>query len=197
MSGHAFIPDAPRLPTLDGERLRLRPLDDADVPALYTVFGDPEVARFWAVPALAHEAAAAGIVAQARDNFAARRGFRWGVALRADDVVIGTCSLFNLDAAHRRAEVGYALARSHWRRGYASEALALAIAFGFTVLGLRRLEADVDPRNDASLRMLERFGFLREGYLRERFEVAGEVQDSVVLGFLASEWRAASPSSRS
>ena len=188
-----FIPDATRLPTLDGARLRLRQLDDRDVPALYTVFGDPEVARFWAVPALEHESAAADIVAQARTNFEARRGFRWGIALRADDTIIGTCSLFNLDAANRRAEVGYALARTQWRNGYASEALALAMGFGFTMLGLRRLEADVDPRNGASLHMLERLGFQREGYLRERFEVAGEIQDSVVLGLLASEWRASRP----
>ena len=70
------------------------------------------------------------------------------------------------------------------------EALAALIDHAFGVLKLRRLEADVDPNNAGSLRILDRMGFRREGLLRERWNVAGEIQDSVVLGLLAREWRA-------
>jgi RimJ/RimL family protein N-acetyltransferase len=59
----------------------------------------------------------------------------------------------------------------------------------FGTLGLHRVEADVDPRNDASLRLVERLGFRREGHLRERYFVAGEIQDSVIYGLLAPDWR--------
>ena len=52
---------------------------------------------------------------------------------------------------------------------------------------LRRIEADVDPRNGASLRLVERLGFQREGYARERWLVAGELQDAVLLGLLLRE----------
>ncbi len=54
-------------------------------------------------------------------------------------------------------------------------------------MGMRRIDADVDPRNAASLRCIERLGFVREGFARERWVVAGEVQDSVLLGLLTRE----------
>ena len=69
-----------------------------------------------------------------------------------------------------------------------SEALATLLDFAFGTLKLRRLEADVDPRNENSLRILGRLGFRREGLLRERWNVNGEIQDSVFLGLLACEW---------
>jgi RimJ/RimL family protein N-acetyltransferase len=73
-----------------------------------------------------------------------------------------------------------------------SEALRLLVDFAFGSLGLHRLEADVDPRNGPSLRLLERLGFRREGLLRERYHAQGEIQDSVILGLLAPEWQQAS-----
>jgi RimJ/RimL family protein N-acetyltransferase len=72
------------------------------------------------------------------------------------------------------------------------EALAALIDHSFGVLRLRRLEADVDPDNASSLRILGRLGFQREGLLRERWSVGGGIQDSVFLGLLAREWRGGS-----
>ena len=60
--------------------------------------------------------------------------------------------------------------------------------FAFEELGLRRIEADVDPRNEASIRLLERLGFQREGYLRERWLVDQEINDTVFYGLLRREW---------
>jgi RimJ/RimL family protein N-acetyltransferase len=70
-----------------------------------------------------------------------------------------------------------------------NEALTALVDFAFGTLAMRRLEADVDPRNAGSLHALERLGFRREGLLRERWKVNGELQDSVVLGLLSHEWR--------
>jgi RimJ/RimL family protein N-acetyltransferase len=60
----------------------------------------------------------------------------------------------------------------------------------FDDLQLNRIEADVDPRNAASCRALERLGFLREGLLRERWIVGGEVSDSAMYGLLRADWLA-------
>jgi len=60
--------------------------------------------------------------------------------------------------------------------------------FAFGELRLHRLEADVDPRNLPSLRVLDRLGFTREGVLRERWLVAGETQDSLICGLLARDY---------
>jgi ribosomal-protein-alanine N-acetyltransferase len=84
---------------------------------------------------------------------------------------------------------GYILGSEHWGRGYANEAQRRLTEFDFGELALHRVEADTHPDNTASLRSLERLGFQREGVLRERWIVAGEVSDSVVLGLLARDWR--------
>jgi RimJ/RimL family protein N-acetyltransferase len=73
------------------------------------------------------------------------------------------------------------------------EAIAALLDLAFGRLGLNRIEADVDPRNERSLAVLERLGFRREGLLRERHIVAGEIQDSVMLGLLARQWRPTAP----
>lgn len=178
-----------RLPRLDAGRVVLRQLTDADVPALHAIFSDPRVMRYWSTAPLADPAAAAALLAEIDAGRRADAFYQWGIA-RADDAVIGTVTLFQLVREHRRAEVGYALGADHWGRGLASAAVARLVRHAFEDLGLHRLEADTDPRNAASLRLLERLGFVREGLLRERWHVGGEVQDAIVLGLLRRAWRA-------
>ena len=71
------------------------------------------------------------------------------------------------------------------------EALTALIDHAFGPMKLRRLEADVDPRNVNSMRILGKLGFSQEGLLRERWNVNGEIQDTAFLGLLAREWRGA------
>lgn len=178
-----------RLPTLTGARVALRSLVDADVPALFDVFSDPEVMRYWSAPPFNSAADAERLLRDIQESFRTRRLFQWGIAQLADDRIVGTCTLFRLDTIHRRAEVGFALARTCWGRGLASEALTAALRFAFESLQLHRIEADADPRNERSLRLLQRHGFQREGHLRERYHVGGEIQDAVILGLLRSDWQ--------
>ena len=109
-------------------------------------------------------------IALARD----RTLFHFGVADREHDRIIGHATLFKWDQEHRRAEVGYSIRRDRWGLGLGSEAVSTLIGFGFQRLGLR---------------LLEKLGFVREGYRRERWEFAGEIQDAVCFGLLRSEWR--------
>jgi RimJ/RimL family protein N-acetyltransferase len=69
------------------------------------------------------------------------------------------------------------------------EALQALLEFGVGELDLNRIEADIDPRNSASARTLERLGFTKEGYLRERWIVGDEVSDTAIYGLLRREWR--------
>jgi RimJ/RimL family protein N-acetyltransferase len=187
----SILEAAERLPDLAGERVVLRWLTERDVPALHGVFSDPEVTRFWSWPAFEDRAQAAALLQEIHDCFRERSLFQWGIARRTDDLVIGTCTLARLDERHRRAELGFALARGHWGHGFAAEALPLVVGFAFETLELHRLEADADPRNERSLRALERLGFRREGHLRERYHQCGELQDALLYGLLRSEWPAA------
>jgi [ribosomal protein S5]-alanine N-acetyltransferase len=181
-----------KLPTLRSTGLILRALDGSDVTALYEIFSDPEVMRYWSSSPLDSIQAAANLLDKIHEGFADRRLFQWGIADSDNGTVIGTCTLLHFEHAHRRCEVGFALARKRWGRGEASRAVAAVLEFAFDVLDLHRLEADVDPRNSRSLRLLERLGFQREGVLRERYQVNGELQDTAFLGLLRSDWRTGS-----
>ena len=68
------------------------------------------------------------------------------------------------------------------------EALDAFITYAFETLDLNRLEADIDPRNHASAKTLERLGFQQEGHLRERWIVSGEVSDTWLYGLLRRDW---------
>jgi RimJ/RimL family protein N-acetyltransferase len=176
-----------RLPTLSAVRIRLRCLEPGDVDALFALFGDPEVARYWSAPAMTERAQAEALLADIESSFTCGDLFQWGIVRQDDDAVIGTCTLARISSAHRRAEIGFALARAHWGRGYAGEAVERAVRHAFDDLALHRIEADVDPRNARSIAVLQRLGFTREGLLRERWHVAGEIADSLFLGLLARE----------
>ena len=129
-------------------------------------------------------------VERAKTFFPERVGLRWSISRPTDDWMMGHLSLFNFSEQSGRAEIGYGLARRHWGLGYMHEALIAVVDYAFGPMDLRRLEADIDPRNHASLRALERLGFAREGLLRERWQVGHEISDSALLGLLAREWRA-------
>jgi RimJ/RimL family protein N-acetyltransferase len=174
-------------------RLRLRPLAARDAPALFALFSDPAVMRYWASPPWSSIDAAHELLA--RDAAAAAEGshLRLALARADDDTLIGSCTLFGLVPTSRRAEIGYLLARAHWGRGLMHEALTALVGHGFEGLNLHRIEADIDPRNVASRRTLERLGFVKEGHLRERWIVAGEVSDTELYGLLAREWTGLAP----
>jgi [ribosomal protein S5]-alanine N-acetyltransferase len=180
--------DWERLPTINTNRLSLRRISEKDVDAFYAIYSNIEVMRYWSTPPLADRNAAVKLISEIHEGFKRREILKWGIARRTDNVLIGSLTLFHLDFTHRRAEIGYALDRAHWGQGYMNEALMAVLAYAFEKLDLHRIEADVDPRNSASIRTLERLGFQREGYLRERWQVSGEIQDALFFGLLRPDW---------
>jgi [ribosomal protein S5]-alanine N-acetyltransferase len=177
-----------RLPTIDASRVSLRWISASDTDAFYAIYSNLEVMRYWSTPPLANREAAVNLINKIQEDWKRRAILKWGIALRTDDQLIGSLTLFNLDFTHRRAEIGYALGRDHWGQGYMNEALMAVLKYAFEVLDLHRIEADVDPRNAASIKTLERLGFQREGYLRERWQISGEIQDAFFYGLLRPEW---------
>jgi RimJ/RimL family protein N-acetyltransferase len=133
------------LPTLRGERVALRQLRKADAEALFGVFSDPAVTRYWSSPPMTDPAEAHALLSEIDD-------LRWG-------------------------------------EGLGTEAVSLLLDQAFGVMGLRRIEADTDPENESAMRLLERLGFRREGYLPQRWFVGGRWHDTVLFGLLKPDWR--------
>jgi RimJ/RimL family protein N-acetyltransferase len=177
------------LPTLRAPRLTLRPLTEADVVDVLSVFSDPLVLRYWDGPLMATQQDAMQYIDRIHYGFRRRELLQWGIAEAATDAVVGTCTLTHLSLTHGRAEIGFALKQARWGQGLGSEAVTAVVGFSFADFGLHRIEADVDPRNERSLKLLDRLGFRREGHLRERYFMNGERQDAILMAMLRSDWR--------
>ena len=155
------------VPDLATERLRLRAPLPRDAAALLGILGDPEVTRYHNMPTFTTLAEAEAAIERLHRRHAARDTIRWAIELVEHGEMIGTAGLLRFDFEQGRAEVGYEIARRAWGRGLATEAVAAVVGYGFSVLGLHRIEAGVLPGNGASVRVLEKLGFLEEGTRRD------------------------------
>jgi RimJ/RimL family protein N-acetyltransferase len=182
---------AAALPMLVGEGIRLGPWHDADLDALARLHADPRAMRYWSTEAWAAEDQPRAEAYLDAIDAGAREGdlLQFSARQAPDGTAVGWVTLYRIDREHRRAEIGYLLDPALWGRGLGRRMLGLAIGHAIGTLGLHRIEADVDPRNLASCRLLESLGFQREGLLRERWRTGGELQDTAMYGLLAPDWR--------
>lgn len=177
-------------PILTTERLTLRPMTMEDAADLFAVFSDPAVVRYWSAEPWTSITFAESAIARALEGYRDQSEVRFGIELAETGLLIGTVNLHHVFPQNRRCELGYALGSAHWGKGYATEALEVALDYGFHELRLNRVEADIDPRNVASAGVLERLGFRKEGYMPERWFVHGQMADTVNYGLLRSYWDA-------
>lgn len=177
---------------LSTPRLRLRWITPDDAEALFAMLSDPLVTQYWSGGPWTSIQQAHDTIASSLANYADGSGVRFVIELAGTPGLIGYVTLHHFMDASRRCEVGYALARPYWNQRYAGEALRAVLAYGFRELGLNRVEADIDPANVASARLLERYGFRKEGYMPQRWIVRGKPADTVYYGLLRSYWDALS-----
>lgn len=182
-----------RMPDLDAERVRLRHPRPTDADAVFAIFGDERAMRYWSHEAFETRAQAVDYLRSIDRGFAERTFCQWAITERGADELIGTVTLTGWDERNRRMELGYMLSPAHWGKGLASEAVRAVLRFGFERIGLHRVEAELDPRNAASARLLERLGFRYEGLLRERWWVYDEWCDSALYGLLRRDFDHAPP----
>ena len=171
-------------PTLETERLRIRPYSDADIPELLPLIGAREVAA--TTLRIAHPYAEQ----DARDFFEMAKApdKLWlAITLRTDDRQIGGIGL-RLEQQHGHAELGYWLGVPYWGQGYATEATREMLRYGFEALGLHRIFATHFKHNAASGKILRKIGMQYEGCQREHLLKWGEFVDSEMYGILRREW---------
>ncbi|RAK66702.1 GNAT family N-acetyltransferase [Hymenobacter edaphi] len=173
-------------PELRTPRLLLRRLTAADAPAILRLRSDARVMRYLDRDPASGLPDALELLGRIDAALADNSGLNWGVArAEAPEALLGTCGAWRLDLAHHRGEIGYSLLPEAWGQGLMSEALAEVCRYCFDGLHLHSLEANVNPQNEASIRLLERQGFVREAYFRENYYYRGQFLDSAIYSLLA------------
>ncbi|WZH36368.1 MAG: GNAT family protein [Microbacterium enclense] len=172
--------------------MRLRPVVDADLPAMVRYRGDAEVCRF-----LPFEPQTADDIRSRIGHLfggTALTGERGGVVLvierTSDDAVVGDLVLFHLDALTGTAEIGWVIDPAASGAGLATEAVRALIDTAFGLYGLRRLVARIDAENARSLALAARLGMRREAHLIENEWFKGRWSDEIDFGLLQREWTA-------
>lgn len=148
--------------------------------------------RYWDAPPWSERGRAEQFIAACRQMAQDEAGARLAVDLASGGVFIGWCSLARWNQTYRSAALGFCFDDGAWGHGYATEAARGLLQWGFETLDLNRVQSEVDTRNPASARVLEKLGFVLEGTLREDCVVNGEVSDSWVYGLLRREWQPSS-----
>jgi len=171
-------------PFLETERLSLRPMNEGDGKEMFFLRSDEGVMKYIDRPRAQNIDDAIAFVKMISDNIAANNTIAWALTLKGDDTLIGNISLWRLEKEHYRGELGYVLHPNHHGKGIMSEALQAVVGYAFGPMGLHSIEANVNPENAASINILERNGFVREGYFKENFYSNGKFLDSAVYSLV-------------
>jgi len=179
------------IPTIDKivtARLVIRPVTETDLVDLLDINGDEQVTRF--LPYATWQSIKDGEAWLKRMQALSETGAGQQLVIirSSDERVVGTTLLFRYDEGSARVELGYVIGRAYWRQGYATEALTAVCEHAYTKMAIRRIEAEVDPRNAASNAVMQSLGFTREGLLRKRWITKGEPTDTYIYSCLAEEW---------
>ncbi len=176
----------PTFPILTTERLVLRELRPSDAGQVFALRSDPLVMQHVNRPLAKTIEDASSLIDLINSMVAANDAVQWAITLKNEDVFIGLIGFWRVVKEHHYAELGYMLSRDHWGKGYISEAIGAVVPFGFNTLGFHRVEAITRPANAASIRALEKNGFVQEGNFKENIFWNGTFHDSLHFGRLAS-----------
>ncbi|MDR0270550.1 GNAT family protein [Paenibacillus sp.] len=174
-------------PKLETQRLILREITREDVESIFACFASEEAMRYYGQDVFEDRGQADNLVSFFADSYQGKRGIRWGIERKEVPGLIGTIGFNAWLPKHRRAEIGYEIHPEHWRRGYASEAAASILAYGFESMDLARIGAVVFTENAASSQMLQKLGFQQDGVLRNYMVQAGKSHDTYVYSILRKE----------
>ncbi len=172
-------------PILTTERILLRNMQLADAPVLQQLRSNPEVMAFINRPLIKTLQEAEAWVQMIIDAHTENKGITWSICLSSTPGnKIGNVGLWRIDKENHRGELGYMLLPEYQRKGFMTEALKAVVDYGFRVLDLHTIEAQIDPRNGASAAILDKLGFAREAYFRENYFLHGQFADTAVYSLI-------------
>ena len=171
-------------PELKTERLVLRRILMDDAQALFEMRSDERVMQYLDRPRAKSIAEMENLIRLIDHDIENNNGITWGLSLSGTSRLIGTMGFWNITKAHFRAEIGYLLHPDYQGKGLMLESARKTIDFGFREMGLHSIEANVNPNNLRSAKMLEKCGFVKEAHFRENYYYDGKFLDSVIYSLI-------------
>jgi ribosomal-protein-alanine N-acetyltransferase len=174
-------------PEINTERLNLREITHEDAESIYKILSNPEVIKYDTFELFTHIKQANGMIGWCNDAFKQKQAIFWGISLKNDSEIIGFCKC-EIEIPKVRADLGCDLRPEYWNMGIMTEALGAVSDFAFKTLNVNRIEAAVSTKNNSSIRVLEKLGFVKEGILRERSCLYDGCHDMMMLSILKKEY---------
>jgi ribosomal-protein-alanine N-acetyltransferase len=171
-------------PVLQSNRLRLRQMQLTDATAAFALRSNETVMKYIGRPLAADIADATTFIQTNLNLFAHHEGIAWAITLQGNDTLVGTIGFWRMIKEHYRSEIGFMLHPDLQGKGMMQEAIQLVVDFVFAHTALHSIEANVDPANIASRRVLEKCGFVQEAYFKENFFWNGQFLDSVIYSLV-------------
>lgn len=178
----------PTIPTLELERLRLRPFRMSDAPTVQTLAGAYEIAETTVnIPHPYPDGVAEEWIATHQETFEEGQGVAFAIERQSDHNLVGAIGL-TVNKKHHLAELGYWVGKPYWNQGYATEAAREVIRFGFEDMNLNRIQARYMNKNPASGRVMQKIGMQYEGTLRQALHRFDEFEDAHVYAILRENY---------
>ncbi|MGH4123441.1 MAG: GNAT family N-acetyltransferase [Clostridium sp.] len=174
-------------PKIITESLVLRQITERDAESIYKLLSNPEVIKHDTFELFTNIKQAEDLIECFSEEFRQKRAIFWGISLANASEIIGFCKC-EIEIPKIRADLGYDLRPEYWNNGIISEALGAVIDVTFNKIQVNRIEASVSNENNASIRVLEKLGFVKEGVLRKRSYWGGSYHDMVMLSILRDEY---------
>lgn len=171
-------------PTLVTERLVLRKIQNNDDIEIFRLRSDDRIMKFLDRPKAKSIDDARILINKINDELENNKGITWAITLKNNPKLIGTIGYWNILIEHFRGELGYLLNFDYQGKGVMQEALSKVLDYGFKIMELHSIEANVNPGNLASIRLLERNDFIREGFFKENYYYDGRFLDTAIYSLI-------------
>lgn len=169
---------------LKGDKVEFIPIALEDVEAIHSFASDDEVSKYIGWPLMKNIDETREYIKLIMKRETENTHLYASIAISQTGEVIGTIILFNFDHRARHAEIGYVLHKSHWGKGYITEAVGLVNMYAFNSLRLHRIHARVANTNLGSGKVLIKNGYLEEGRLKDHFFIDGDYYDELIYGIV-------------
>lgn len=174
-------------PELGSERLFFRKIVASDARDLFYIRSNDDVMRFMDVSRFKSISDAEKMIGSIEESYQNESGINWGIVEKHSNIFVGYFGFFRLIPEHCRAEIGYALNAKYWGKGYMNETINRMVRFGFKIMKLHSIEANINPKNEKSKKVLEKIGFKKEAYFRENYLFNDRFLDSVIYSLLEKD----------